>query len=44
MTASTLLAELPELGKLTRNEAGALANAVPLSERERNVSVISRCI
>jgi len=29
VTASTLLAELPELGKLTRNEAGALAGVAP---------------
>jgi transposase len=29
VTASTLLAELPELGHLTRNEAGALAGVAP---------------
>ena len=29
VTASTLLSELPELGKLTRNEAGALAGVAP---------------
>ncbi|MEX2381785.1 MAG: transposase [Opitutales bacterium] len=29
VTASTLLAELPELGKLTGNEAGALAGVAP---------------
>ncbi len=29
VTASTLLAELPELGKLSRNEAGALAGVAP---------------
>ena len=29
VTASTLLAEMPELGKLTRNEAGALAGVAP---------------
>jgi len=29
VTASTLLAELPELGKLSRNEAGALAGLAP---------------
>jgi transposase len=29
VTASTLLAELPELGTLTRNEAGALAGVAP---------------
>lgn len=29
VTASTLLAELPELGKLTRNQAGALAGVAP---------------
>ena len=29
VTASTLLAEMPELGKLSRNEAGALAGVAP---------------
>ena len=29
VTASTLLAELPELGKLSRSEAGALAGVAP---------------
>jgi transposase len=29
VTASTLLAELPELGKLSRNESGALAGVAP---------------
>ena len=29
VTASTLLAELPELGKLSRNEVGALAGVAP---------------
>lgn len=29
VTASTVLAELPELGKLSRNEAGALAGVAP---------------
>jgi transposase len=29
VTASTLLAEMPELGKLSRNEAGALAGLAP---------------
>jgi transposase len=29
LAASTLLAELPELGKLTRNKAGALAGVAP---------------
>ena len=29
VTASTLLAELPELGKLSRNQAGALAGVAP---------------
>ena len=31
VTASTLLAELPELGQLTRNEAGALAGVAPFN-------------
>ncbi|MCW5548042.1 MAG: IS110 family transposase [Opitutaceae bacterium] len=31
VTASTLLAELPELGQLTRNEAGALAGVAPIN-------------
>ena len=29
VTASTLLAEMPELGKLSRNEVGALAGLAP---------------
>ena len=29
MTASSILAELPELGKLSRSEAGALAGVAP---------------